>query len=81
MKKILLVLFVLPLAFCTGKVEKEDIVAEHVCTVPEEIGDTLVTGETIDWDCDWEASYKSGNVAVIRDDNGGVIIVARNVHH
>jgi hypothetical protein len=75
MKKILLVV---PMFILTIACEREPVeYFDRNCYIPEEIGDTLATGEKIFWDCDWHSSWKDGDVEVIRNEDGSVRYIGR----
>lgn len=81
MKKLIGILLIggFTMMACTSGTPTEAITYE--CTTPEEYGDTLATGETIYWDCDWEASYKADNVGAMRNDDGVPTMIYRGVSH
>ena len=41
----------------------------YECEIPYDIPDTLAGGQKIDWDCNWYAAYKDGDVFVLYYDN------------
>lgn len=47
------------------------------CKLPDEFPDTMYDGTPIYWDCDWEASYRVGNVYTKVNDNGDIVYVGR----
>ena len=50
---------------------------DYTCTRPEEVPDTMRGGTPIYWDCDWNASYYSGNVTILRDSLERVTSIGR----
>jgi len=83
MTKLITILILIPftLIMCTTPSIDPHNIDYDCLEVPGEFGDTLATGEKIDWNCSWEASYKVGNVGVIRNDDGNVVMVYRKVSH
>ena len=79
MRKILVIMIMgTMLTMCTTPNVPQDEIG-LTCELPSEFPDTLATGEKIEWDCDWEASYRAGNVGSITDDNGNVTMMYRKL--
>lgn len=76
MKKLILILAVVVLTGCAND-RPPHIEDPHHCYRPDDIPETLVTGETIYWDCVWQEAYNDGRVQVVHDSNGDVIAVAK----
>ncbi|MFW9948499.1 MAG: hypothetical protein ACFFKA_00060 [Candidatus Thorarchaeota archaeon] len=78
MKKLFLVLMIIGIAVFSCDSPSTEPIEPIGCVKPVDIPDTLVTGEKVDWDCNWQASYNAGNVHVIRDNNGGAKMIYRS---
>lgn len=50
----------------------------HNCSIPDDIPKKLVTGERVDWDCNWQSSYNAGRVKVVRNDKGEATMIYRS---
>ena len=72
MKKLLMIFGItLVLVACTHlDSNKNNTVYDHECHLPDEIPDTLATGESIDWDCNWQSAYNSDRVKLVWNADG-----------
>jgi hypothetical protein len=67
----------LSLGFVLGMYSIEDFYTSRIgatahsyeCEIPFDIPDTLAGGQKIDWDCNWYAAYKDGDVFVLYYDD------------
>jgi hypothetical protein len=70
-KSILILVAVLSFTACDFlKDRPSDTPHSYRCEKPGDIPDTLGTGETIYWDCEWQGKYNNGDVKVKYNEDG-----------